>query len=244
MRYGGGTRQQARVWVVGLAMLLLGSLLIVGWFLTAEDADDGQVVVIQDATPRPPVVTAVSTATPEPTTRPPAESTPMTVPTTSPTLVPTPTQADVGQPTTTEATTAPEPTASWAGEDGPTDREAEELVRAYFVALDEERYDDARALTTGQAREQTDAGLQELQSESDRQGVRIHLAVVDLVMTPHPTEAEGRPVRVEYLVQALADTFFGTITAQEMRSDARFTVARLSEGDRIVRIDGELIPTE
>ncbi|MDP9350588.1 MAG: hypothetical protein M3P51_03475 [Chloroflexota bacterium] len=244
MRYGGGTMQHARVWVVGLAMLLLGSLLIGGWFLTEDDADDGRVAVVQDATPPPSDTPSAPAATAEPTSSPPADPTPGSAPSALPSAPPIPAQDATGRPTTPETAAAPESTASLAPADSPTSREAEELVRAYFVALDEDRYDDASALTTGQAREETEAGLAELQSESDRQGVRIHLAVVELVMTPQPLESEGRPVQVEYLVQALADTFFGTITAQELRSEARFTVARLSEGDRIVRIEGDLVPTE
>ncbi len=244
MRYGGGTMQHARVWVVGLAILLLGLLLIGGWFLTEDDTDDGRVAVVQDVTPPPSDIPSAPAPTTEPTSSPPADPTPGSVPTALPSAAPIPTQDAAGQPTTAEAVAAPANTASSALADSPTSREAEELVRAYFVALDEDRYDDASALTTGQAREQTDAGLAELQSESDRQGVRIHLAVVELVMTSQPPESEGQPVQVEYLVQALADTLFGTITAQELRSEARFTVARLSEGDRIVRIEGDLVPTE
>lgn len=235
--------ERPRTWVIGTVMLVLGMLLITGWILTGEDQQNGG-----DST-----VASVATTLPSPIPSPvPPEVTPTSTPTRAPTEPPEslgssedlPTEAVPPTPSPTDPT-PPEPTsASGFEETIPAEQEAEAVVEAYFAALDEDRYDDAKALTAGQAREQTDAGVAELQRESENQGMRIHLQVIELNTTAQAADSTARPVQVEYLVAALADTIFGTMTADELRSEAIFRVARLPEGDRIVFIDGELVPTE
>lgn len=120
----------------------------------------------------------------------------------------------------------------------PTEQEAEKLVRDYWAAIDGERWDDARALTAGAARSQTDASIAEGLRQAQESGVEVDVRVVGVQVTPQVARGSLRPVRARATLEVYADVLIGTVKVEEIGSSGSFSVARRPEGVRIVRIEG------
>ena len=116
------------------------------------------------------------------------------------------------------------------------------MVRAYWAALDSERWDDARALTAAEARQQTDEGIAAGLRQAEEAGAEVDLRVKELSTKQLPADGDVRPVEARFLVELYGDFgFFSVKGAPDVDSNATFRVARVAEGVRIVRIDGSLL---
>ncbi len=232
MRYIGPRRDM--ILALSTTMLLLGAVLTGGWLLSsARDAEAP--------------VAARATASYS------AQVVPSSVPTLMPTIPPTPPPTGTAAPTAAVPTSTPtlersipatQTGQALPAEDqtAPTQQEADQVVRAFFAAVEADSYEDARALTSGEATRQTDEVRTEVQREADANGVTIDLRVPEIATAPGAAQREERPVQVDYVIEAYADSFLGVFKAREERLSNVFRVARLPEGVRIVRIDGDLLP--
>lgn len=118
----------------------------------------------------------------------------------------------------------------------PTAREAEEVVRAYFAAVEADDYDAVRATTSGTARRQTDELIASIEQQEVEGGADADLRVADLAMGD-PIEGPGvRSIDASFRIQAYVSTFLGDFMAEDIPSSASFQVARVAEGVRIVNI--------
>jgi hypothetical protein len=123
----------------------------------------------------------------------------------------------------------------------PTKQEADEVVRRFLAAVDADSYEDARALTSGQATTQTDEVRGAIEREAN--GSTVDLRVRDLVTAPGEAQGARRPVQADYVIEAYTDTLLGSMKVREEKLSNVFMVARLPQGIRIVAIEGALLPS-
>lgn len=118
----------------------------------------------------------------------------------------------------------------------PAAREAEEVVRAYFAAVEADDYDAARATTSGTARRQTDELIASIEQQEEEGGADADLRVADLMMGEPVGERDIQSIDASFRIQAYVSTFLGDFMAEDIPSSASFQVARVAEGVRIVNI--------
>ncbi len=221
-------------------ILLLTWLLSSGCGLFSRDADPTTIPPVPTTLPTRFPTVALATALTVPPT--------MTgTPTYGPPFTPAPTY---GPPFSTpviptEAVTASTPITTGTSTIGPppTEEEAEAVVQAYFAAIDADSYDDARALTTGAATEQTDVGAEQIRREATAEGVTVDLRVAELATQGLPPGFEDSRVQTDYVVEAWVDTgLFGDVKARESRGSTVFRTVRTPTGIKIARIEGGLFP--
>lgn len=118
----------------------------------------------------------------------------------------------------------------------PTAGEAEQVVRAYFAAVEADDYDAVRVTTSGTARRQTDELIASIEQQEEEGGADADLRVADLAMG-EPMAGRGvQSIDASFRIQAYVSTFLGDFKAEDIPSSASFQVARVAEGVRIVNI--------
>jgi len=136
---------------------------------------------------------------------------------------PTPTPMHVATPT---------PTSPPA----PSEDQAEEVVHAYFEAIDSEDYEGALARTHGRAREQTSQIVDEIRSQEQESGQQADIRVTQLQLRSQPAHGSVRPVDVVATVGAYADLGIAEVEVQELHTEAVFDVALVEGEPKIVDI--------
>lgn len=123
----------------------------------------------------------------------------------------------------------------------PTAEEAEDIVRAYFAAVDADNFDSARSYTSGVALETTNAVIATVQQQAAEQGVTVDLRVTRLDTAVLTAEGAVQPVKADFVLEPFVDMGFGPFSLQQMPSSGTFLVARLPAGVRITDIQTDLV---
>ena len=135
------------------------------------------------------------------------------------------------------ATPSPVPLAS-----SPVSRqEAEGMVHDYFSAFDTESYDRLRSLTSGQARQATDAIIERLQQEERSRGVRADIRITrQEIVGVTASGPDGVAVDTSFAADIYAGVGPLQIKAGSLSGRSTFVVQRVEGATRITEISGDL----
>ncbi|MBI3977880.1 MAG: hypothetical protein HY331_06820 [Chloroflexi bacterium] len=133
-----------------------------------------------------------------------------------------------------EAPTAPAGPAAAAT--GVSQDEAQQVVRAFFAALDAKDFQSARRLTAGQARETTDQIIGRVEAEAEARGVDLVIQTTRLNLAVPP--AIGKPANVDADFSTDVSGKIGPVVVpgQTFSGRATFTIDRVDGQIRIVQM--------